>query len=211
MKTYLRHKILNVIDVKELIALEYLDFEGKYKEYVERHDFWELCYVEKGEITFFCEGVERKLTKGEVVLIEPNRSHTYASEKGNTNKAFVVCFESSSQTLKPLSGICFSARKELTEGMEKIIEECKNTFYMTENDLLEIVPSPNFGGQQAILIHLEYLLICLLRRLSAEEKLGVVFLRGEEFYAELTDIIVRFFQEHIREKLTLEDICNKVN
>ena len=35
MKTYLRHKISNVVDVKELIAFEYLDFEGKYKEYSE--------------------------------------------------------------------------------------------------------------------------------------------------------------------------------
>ena len=42
MKTYLRHKICNVIDIKDLIALEYLDFEGKYRDYVEAHDFWEL-------------------------------------------------------------------------------------------------------------------------------------------------------------------------
>jgi len=41
MKTYLRHKVLNVVDIKELTAIEYLDFEGKYKEYVEKHDFWE--------------------------------------------------------------------------------------------------------------------------------------------------------------------------
>ena len=49
MKTYLRHRISNVVDVKELIVFEYLDFEGKYKDYSESHDFWELCYVEKGE------------------------------------------------------------------------------------------------------------------------------------------------------------------
>ena len=33
IKTYLRHKIENVIDIKELFALEYLDFDGKYKNY----------------------------------------------------------------------------------------------------------------------------------------------------------------------------------
>ena len=56
MKTYLRHKISNVIDVKELIVLEYLDFEGKYKNYVEQHDFWELCFVQEGEITLTMNG-----------------------------------------------------------------------------------------------------------------------------------------------------------
>ena len=49
MKTYLRHKSMNVIDIKELAALEYLDFEGKYGNYEEKHTFWELCYVVKGE------------------------------------------------------------------------------------------------------------------------------------------------------------------
>ncbi len=211
MKTYLRHKIFNVIEVKELIALEYLDFEGKYKDYVERHDFWELCYVENGVATLCCEGVTKQLTKGETVLIAPNCSHSYYAQTGNKNRAFVICFESSSQTLKALSGVCFSVRKEESDCLNKIIEECKNTFYMNENDLLEIVPLPNFGGQQAILIHLEYLLIRLIRRLSAEENQGIVFLKGEEFYAELSDIIIEFFHEHIREKLTLEDVCNKVN
>ena len=63
MKTYLRHKIVNVIDVKGLVALEYLDFEGRYKEYVEQHDFWELCYVEEGKISFRSDTAERKRAK----------------------------------------------------------------------------------------------------------------------------------------------------
>ena len=56
MKTYLRHKICNVIDIKELIALEYLDFEGKYRDYAEAHDFWELCYVTNGSIQVLLDG-----------------------------------------------------------------------------------------------------------------------------------------------------------
>ena len=51
MKTYLRHRIRNVIDIKELIALEFLDFEGKYRNYEESHDFWECVYVKEGTAT----------------------------------------------------------------------------------------------------------------------------------------------------------------
>ena len=50
MKTYLRHKIQNVVDIKGLVALEYLDFEGKYGDYVESHDFWEIVYIDRGQI-----------------------------------------------------------------------------------------------------------------------------------------------------------------
>lgn len=51
MKTYLRHKIANVIDVKELIALEFLDFEGKYKDYTEKHDFGSCAGYKRGKLS----------------------------------------------------------------------------------------------------------------------------------------------------------------
>ena len=72
MKTYLRHRVSNVVDVKELIALEHLDFEGKYKGYSEKHDFWEFCYVEKGEITLTVDGAKHTLSSNELFVIPPN-------------------------------------------------------------------------------------------------------------------------------------------
>lgn len=210
MKTYLRHKIVNVIDVKGLVALEYLDFEGRYKGYIERHDFWELCYVEEGKISFCGDTEERTISQGEILLIEPNQLHSYYSDKGNKNKAFVVCFESSSQALKPLSNVAFSATETLIDCLRRLIQECKHTFYMDEKGLLATAPTPNFGGQQAILVHLEYLLICLIRQLSQADE-SVVFLKNEKFYAEIAQVIIAFFQENTHKKLSLDDICEKVN
>ena len=89
MKTYLRHRISNVIDIKELIALEFLDFEGKYRDYEEAHDFWELCYVVSGEIELVLEEERVRLSEDHLILITPNKRHAYFSRRGNENKAFV--------------------------------------------------------------------------------------------------------------------------
>lgn len=43
MKTYIRHKIYNAIDIKELIAVEPLDFEGKYRDYSTRNAKQTAC------------------------------------------------------------------------------------------------------------------------------------------------------------------------
>lgn len=211
MKTYLRHKILNVVDVKELIALEYLDFEGKYKDYAENHDFWEVCYVECGEIVLALEDEKQKLTSGQIMVITPGKKHSYYSESGNRSKVFVICFESFSHTLKPLGEMLFSLKEEQQDCIQKIISECFKTFRMNEDDHLEVVSSPNFGGQQAILLQLEYLLICLLRQLSTEEHSGIVFLSEEKFYSDLVDVVKDFFTKNIGKKLTLNDICGKFN
>ena len=123
MKTYLRHRIRNVIDVKELTALEFLDFEGKYRGYVEVHDFWELCYSAEGDVTLLLEGNEVAVPQGGVVLVPPNKRHAYHSKNGNQTRAFVICFDSFSRALDAIG-----ARVCLTDAvpqscLKRILEE----------------------------------------------------------------------------------------
>ena len=209
MKTYLRHSIRNVIDIKELIALEYLDFEGKYRDYVEAHDFWELCYVLHGSIQVLLENVSITVAERQLILIPPNKKHAFVSHNGNENEAFVVCFDSFSQVLLPISACVFEENEVQRSCMDKIIAEYATTFRMSDKSLLEVVPSPTFGGQQALHLQLEYLLITLVRRISVKENPGIVFISDENFYADLGKMMFRFLRENIHKKLTLDDICGK--
>lgn len=211
MKTYLRHRIHNVIDIRELIALEYLDFEGKYRAYEETHDFWELCYVAKGRITVFLDNSPAPLEGGQLMLLPPNRKHSFFSENGNESSAFVVCFDSFSQVLLPISASVFSLNDSLRRCMETIIEESSATFHIGENGLLDVTASPLFGGQQAVLSQLAYLLICLARQMSDQKNAGIVFFRDENFHANLANVILRFLRKNIYGKLTLDDICKRFN
>lgn len=210
MKSYLRHGIHNVVDVKELIALEHLDFEGRYKEYVEKHDFWEICYVEKGEITLSAEGKNLNMREGQLALISPNKRHSYISEKGNDSRAYVICFESFSNSLKPLGERIFWGDSLQTDCINRIKDECSHTFKMNESDQLEVLTSPIFGGQQAILSQLEYLLICLIRSLSGENS-GIEFLKQESFYEDLTDAVIRYLRENVDKKIYLDEVCRRFN
>ena len=211
MKTYLRHQVLRVVDVKELLALEYLDFEGKYKNYSERHDFFELCFVEEGRVELLLSGEKVQLVGGEMILIQPELRHSYISENGNKARVFVVCFESSTQSLRAISGMKFSCDGQLTENIKRIIDESRRTFRMNEQEQLEVLPDAIFGGQQAILLQLDYLLISLLRRTSLLENSNVVFLDGDNFYGELAEIIIRYFKSNLYNRLTLDDICTRFN
>jgi len=211
MKTYLRHKVLNVVDIKELTAIEYLDFEGKYKEYVEKHDFWEMCYVEKGNVVLHIEGEKCNLSANDVILIPPDCTHSYFSEKGNKSRAFVICFECQSQPLKSLSGAGFNLTGSLYQCMKLIISAYKHTFSTDENEQLEILENPNFGGQQAIIMQLEYLLICLLRMLSVEKNPEIVFLNEKHFYQDLVNLVIDYFKDNMQRKISLEELCVRFN
>lgn len=211
MKTYLRHRIINVIDIKELIALEYLDLCGKYKDYSEAHDFWELCYVKNGGFVLNIDSNEIAVRAGEMAIVSPDRKHSYISNDIENSCAFVICFKSPSQSLKALADGSFDLDLTQKNCLDIIIEESQKTFFMNEKDQLEVLPSPNFGGEQAISSLLEYLLICTLRKISAKENAEVVFLDDNDFYADLVDVIIRYFEKNISKRMTLDQICNKMN
>lgn len=209
MKTYLRHRISNVVDVKELIAFEYLDFEGKYKEYSEAHDFWETCYVEKGEISLTIDDENYILSENELFVIPPNRCHSYHSDGGNAARVFVACFEGFSHSLIPLSKEKFYLDETAKECVRRIINESANTFYINEEEELQIKQNALFGGQQALILQLEFLLICLLRHLSCKEDSSLVFVNDKNFYRELTDAIMRYVRDNASKRITLSDISSK--
>jgi len=211
MKTYLRHRIRNVIDIKELIALEFLDFEGKYRNYEELHDFWELCFVTKGEVSARIEGKNIPLAKDHLILISPNKRHAYHSECGNRNKAFVVCFDSLSQALYAISEYVFAPEATQLSCMTLITQESRATFHTSESDHLAVLDTPVFGGQQALLLQLEYLLISLIRRLSAQKSADIVFFSDAHFHAELVNAIMRYLRENTHRKLSLDDVCERFN
>lgn len=209
MKTYLRHKISNVVDVKELIAFEYLDFEGKYKEYSESHDFWEICVIVKGEISLIIDDEKRTLLENELFVIPPNSRHSYHSKSGNTARVFVACFEGFSHSLSPLSKEKFLLDQTAKECIRRIIDESANTFYINAEDTLQIKQNALFGGQQALILQLEFLLICLLRQLSCKEDSSLIFVNDKNFYRELTDAIMRYVRENLDKRITLADISSK--
>ncbi len=211
MKSYLKHKILNLIEIKELTAVEYPDFDGKYKDYLDKHDFWELCFVEKGEIKLRVEDGSQILTENTLIIIPPDKTHSYCYINDEDNKAFVVCFQCLSQALNPLAGIKFDLNLENYNCMKKIISETKLTFRMNENELFEVVPNPVIGGQQMIILYLECLLINLLRHLASKEKSGIVFLDEDNFNKNLVNEIILYLKRKVSEKLSLDEICERFN
>jgi len=176
---------------------------------VESHDFWEICYAVSGEVTLFLENKKLNVPEKHLVLVPPNKKHSYFSENGNQSRAFVICFDSFSHTLDAISGNLFSPDAVQLNCMDIIMEECATTFCMNESDHLEVLPGPRFGGQQALLLQLEYLLISLVRRMSVDKNSTIVFFSDENFYEDLTRDVLRFLRENVHKKLSLEDVCSK--
>ena len=73
--------------VEHLFSVHYLQNANQLDYPDDTHSFWELIYVEDGELTL-CIGTEQnRLKKGELYIIQPSVTHNIKKSRRNTYAA----------------------------------------------------------------------------------------------------------------------------
>lgn len=64
------------IRIEQLISVHYFEFGPDYVFAGESHNFWELAYVDKGEIVAVAGETERPLRRGQMIFHAPGEFHS---------------------------------------------------------------------------------------------------------------------------------------
>lgn len=71
--------------------VDYIDFEIRYhkelafeEEALHEHDFFELCYFQRGDVTWLVEGRRYIPLPGDILLLSPGEKHCTLTNPGNT-------------------------------------------------------------------------------------------------------------------------------
>ena len=89
---YELQKIRNEFTVTGFYSIYYFEFTKDFTHVPESHDFWELVYVDNGEIIAVTDGVSIPLTQGQVIFHEPNDTHAHISDQKVPNNMLVISF-----------------------------------------------------------------------------------------------------------------------
>ena len=206
MKYYFKHKIENLLSVKNIITIEYLDLPGGYEYPSESHNFWEMIYSDKGAVDYYVEEFPTRLSEGELMLLSPGREHRFVADSSNAPSIFVLCFDLNSQQMSFFNGYKTKLGKREKPYVENIITEARGTFKLPFHEKLEVLDDPNLGGQQMIRINLEMLLITLLR---AEDKKDeqVEFIKNDGFAGTISDKISDYLKSRVNTQVYIDEIC----
>ena len=209
MKKYLRHKISNLITIGEINVLEYRNYKGKFSKDTDSHDFWEICYVEKGQLE--CLVGEKKFTlfENNLLFLEPNTPHIYL-QKDNNDEILCIGFECLSSYIKPLSGQILKTTDSQRHILKNLVNESNNCFFTNSEEQLVQLQNPALGCMQIITLLLEHLVLLSLRELIGKSSSPLSFLSGNDFYSALTDKLKQYCIEHLKEKISLDDVCKKI-
>jgi len=81
-----------IVDIKEIKSLYYFELSKDYRNFGESHDFWEIVYVDKGEIEATADEKIVTVKQGQAIFHKPNEFHNVIANKTVAPNIFITSF-----------------------------------------------------------------------------------------------------------------------
>ena len=201
-----------VFRITSLVNAAYYVLPEDFVFYGESHDFWELVYVDRGQIAIKQEENSYLLKTGEMLFYRPNTFHNCCVWQGMSGAIVNIAFEVDGPVAQSFGNEIIVLSGEERQCMAAIVREAAQTYASFENMPatvgLERLDSAPYGSRQIICNRLEELMIYACRSgkniridrrlLPSDAELG-----GEETSVRIR----RYLAEHYAEKLSLERVA----
>lgn len=160
------------VKIDKIYSFLYYEMTKDYSFSGERHNFWELVYVDQGCIYAKRDEDEIKLSAGEVIFHQPGEYHGLQANGADDSNVFIISFSSQSKALNFLRGkkICINndiqkTFNQLYQAGDEAFEDCRPI-----DGVLKIMKKHEdkipYAGVQVIKLYLELLLIQLIRQVQ---------------------------------------------
>lgn len=210
-----KHKFENILNITKLVTVHYFEYDKDFVFEGESHDFWEMVYVDNGEIIITADKEEFTLKEGELYFHRPGEFHKVRANGKTSANAFVATFVCSSAVMKLFIKRKMTLPQGLKSFLTNVILETQNAFDLSlhnpyQNNLIPKTNSP-LGSQQLVRIYLETLLILLLRQKDETGHSPIIISSKETMGNHIAAQIIDFMEAHLSENLSLNKICDTVN
>lgn len=210
-----RYLLRQELVIDKIITFFYLALRKDYFHPGERHDFWELVYIDKGEIEIITDNNHCVFKQGECVFYKPNEFHMGKAHQAIGPNLIVISFECDSPLMTFFEQKSFRFSDHERDLLCRVVEEGNRAFSPP-------VDSPRMrqplrregalvGSEQLIKNYLEILLITLIRRGSSDQTEALSTpIRATTDHA-LLEQAIRYLERHLAANLSLADISNAVH
>lgn len=198
------------IHIGGLHSLHYFQLASGHVFSGEKHSFWEMVYVDQGEVKIGAGKDIRQLYPGQLLFQKPNALHSIRASDGKGAGIFVISFACRSAAVRALHGKQFTVLPAQKRLLSRMITEGQLVFGsaldIADQEALCPLPNAPRGGAQMIVLCLTQLLLDLLRaqepsparptrpRLTGEPDFAAVFEHAREMMRARLDGSVRFEQ-----------------
>jgi len=108
---YTRLRFDSVFKIESIVTLFYMEMQKTFHYDGEQHDFWEMVYIDKGEM--ICTAGDHRfiLRSGEMTFHKPNEFHNLSGNGSVNPNVSIVTFVCKSQAMQYFNGKIFYCSK----------------------------------------------------------------------------------------------------
>ncbi len=201
-----------IFNVEKIITLFYMEFSKSFYYDGEKHDFWEMVYIDKGEMICTADKKRFVLKSGEMTFHKPNEFHNLSGDNNVAPNVSIITFECKSRAMKHLEGKIFQLSSEEKALLSSLFSEGLSCYRLVDerNPLLqkmERIENAPFGSSQMTKNLLEIFLIMLSRNTDTVTKKArqSYIIDGMDVPYNVKEII-DFLKNNIYGRITIKDI-----
>lgn len=200
-----------VIEISAIYTFFHFHFAAGYVFKGERHSFWEMVYVNNGQVDIGADDEVFMLGGGDVIFHRPDEFHSIWANYAHAPDLIVVSFACDSPAMKRFERQRFRASARQQALMESLLREAGRTFSSSLERGERAINPDHPGGSYAMRLILTQLLMDMLsNHPTGRTERGEMGHEPDAAVAELIDNLVGYMREHLSGDLRFEDLCRRV-
>ena len=186
--------IVSHINIKEILAYYYQVRNANYTFEGEKHDYWELTFIDNGELETTVDGETYELDEMDFILYAPGQYHTQRTRNSKSCSYLTLLFEMDTPDPYLLTNRVYHSHRDIHSAMNNLIK-------ISNNEML-------YDGE-LMLCYLKELIIRILQYDFLKSSPIASTPTQQRFENELLNEIIIYINDNIYEQLTIEEICMK--
>ena len=178
--------------ISEIYTKFYQDKGTNYNFSGEKHSYWELTYVDKGELLTTIDGVSYHLKQGDLIFYAPMQFHTQSTFEKISSSYLTINFKMNFNHADLLCNKIFSLKRDSYFIVTKLIEELSND---------------NLYSNDLSLCYLKQLIIQMLRLNNSHFHSKPTTHMQQTYENELLNDILLYIDNNIYEKISVSTLC----
>lgn len=216
-ETFTQFGFHKVFHIEKIMTMFYMELPKNFSYEGEKHNFWEIVYIDKGEMLCTADDNQFILKSGEMTFHKPNEFHNLSGNGTVAPNIGILSFMCRSKAMKEFESKIFHLNAEEKALLSNLFAEGLACYRLTDptnpllpNNMNVITPEP-FGGSQMIKNLLEIFLIRLCRNQNAMSKSN-----RQNYVIDGVDVaypvkeILDYLHSNIYGKVTVADVAQAV-
>lgn len=192
---YVYKRILPTINILEIISYYYTIKSPNYKFDGERHNLYELTFVDNGILNTTVDGIEYKLEPYDLIIYGKNQFHTQSVENNFSCSYLTILFD---MKIEDANLIC------------NRVFHCRKSIYKYIRDFAKNSSSDIEKASDLMIINLQQIIVSLFQYDKIQNDYeNIPKETYKQFQNELLNDILKYIDDTICENITIDNICMK--